>query len=267
MSTRPSQRTSVMTHMAWVPEQWREAAARTLDGLGRAASLADDPAPPPSRRRARRARRRRRPALLRDRRRRGLLRGDRASRSAARARTRPRASSSPLLVTDLPAFLRWRGDLPFGSTELEQLARRRRPADRRLGRVGGSRAAPSRACPSCSTGSPRPTSPGAGSTRGGARSPGSGPRSASSRRCASTGPKAEALLLAGWLGGRLGREVTLEHEHADDDHGGRGRRRRGRARPPGAAKTPSDLLSEQLDIFGRDPIYEEAVRSFSRVAI
>ncbi len=42
----------------------------------------------------------------------------------------------------------------------------------------------------------------------------------------------------------------------------------GEAAVPGRAepKSPSDLLSDQLDVFGRDAIYEEAVRSFSRVA-
>jgi len=34
-----------------------------------------------------------------------------------------------------------------------------------------------------------------------------------------------------------------------------------------AQKSASDLLSDQLDIFSRDPMYEEAVRSFSRVPI
>ena len=29
--------------------------------------------------------------------------------------------------------------------------------------------------------------------------------------------------------------------------------------PPGEGLTPSDLLSEQLDVFGRDAIYEAAV--------
>ena len=28
---------------------------------------------------------------------------------------------TPLLVTDLPVFLRWRGELPFGAPELEQM--------------------------------------------------------------------------------------------------------------------------------------------------
>ena len=42
----------------------------------------------------------------------------------------------------------------------------------------------------------------------------------------------------------------------------------GRAAAPGRYErlSPSDLLSNQLEIFSRDRIYEETVRSFSPVA-
>ena len=33
--------------------------------------------------------------------------------------------------------------------------------------------------------------------------------------------------------------------------------------PSDVRKSPSELLSDQLEIFGRDPIYEETVGSFS----
>ena len=33
----------------------------------------------------------------------------------------PASIVTPLLVTDLPVFLRWRGELPFGAPELEQM--------------------------------------------------------------------------------------------------------------------------------------------------
>jgi glucose-6-phosphate dehydrogenase assembly protein OpcA len=78
------------------------------------------------------------------------------------------------------------------------------------------------------------------------------------------GPRAEALLLAGWLRSRLSRDVELEHEPAGEielvevD----GRPAEPHHLPP---KSSSDLLSEQLDVFGRDRIYEEAVRSSSPV--
>ncbi len=78
------------------------------------------------------------------------------------------------------------------------------------------------------------------------------------------GPEADALLLAGWLRARLGREVGLDVETAPTieevavD---------GAPVDPGRwiPSSPSDLLSDQLEIFGRDRLYEEAVRSFSAV--
>ena len=73
-----------------------------------------------------------------------------------------------------------------------------------------------------------------------------------------TGPKADALLLAGWLRSRLKKQVRLSHRSAGEIE---------RvavdgepvARPRGWPPNPSDLLSAELDIFGRDPIYEAAV--------
>ena len=76
------------------------------------------------------------------------------------------------------------------------------------------------------------------------------------------GPEPEALLLRSWLAARLGREVRLEHEPAGELElvAVDGREvRPARLEPP----TPSDLLSDQLEVFGHDRIYEEAVRSFS----
>jgi glucose-6-phosphate dehydrogenase assembly protein OpcA len=75
-----------------------------------------------------------------------------------------------------------------------------------------------------------------------------------------TGTAAQAELLAGWLRSRLARPVRLEHRLADHleaveiD---------GKAAPfpPGDPPPPSDLLSEELDKFERDRVYEEAVRS------
>ena len=75
-----------------------------------------------------------------------------------------------------------------------------------------------------------------------------------------TGPKADALLLAGWLRTRLGREIELRHRSTREltrvavD---------GEVVPPprGGALSPSDLLSDELDVFTRDPIYEAAVRA------
>ena len=77
-----------------------------------------------------------------------------------------------------------------------------------------------------------------------------------------TGPKADALLLAGWLRSRLKKQIKVTHRTATEIE---------RvavdaepvARPRGWPPNPSDLLSAELDIFGRDPIYEAAVRASS----
>jgi hypothetical protein len=75
-----------------------------------------------------------------------------------------------------------------------------------------------------------------------------------------TGTGAQAQLLAGWLRSRLDRPVALEHNPADHleavEIDGQPT-----PFPPGDPPPPSDLLSEQLDRFERDLIYEEAVRS------
>ncbi len=64
------------------------------------------------------------------------------------------------------------------------------------------------------------------------------------------GPPAEASLVAGWLRSRAGIDVSVEH--ADE-------------LPYAEHLNASDLLSDQLDIFGRDPIYEDSVRSAGRL--
>ena len=75
-----------------------------------------------------------------------------------------------------------------------------------------------------------------------------------------TGPKADALLLAGWLRSRLKRPVKLSHRSAaelervavDGEPV---------APPRGATPSASDLLSAELDVFGRDLVYEAAVNA------
>jgi len=74
------------------------------------------------------------------------------------------------------------------------------------------------------------------------------------------GTAAQAHLLAGWLRSRLDRPVELEHEDADKllgvDVDGEPT-----PFPPGDAPDPADLLSDELDTFTRDPIYEAAARA------
>jgi hypothetical protein len=257
-----TQRTRVLTHTAWVPPEWEAAARSVLEGLGerhpsRTILLLPDPESE-------------RDALDAEVDLRCFASGGpgrqvcseivavwlRGRRAAA-----PASVVQPLLVSDLPAFLRWRGALPFGTPEVEQLLgvadrlvvdSREWPdpeaAYRRLpelfGRTAVSDIAWARIEP-WRLGSARLW-----------------PGVAEATRVRVRGPAADALLLSRWLGARLRRDVSLVHEPAEEielvEVDGRP------AQPDRVERRPpSDLLSDQLEIFGRDPIYEEAVWSFS----
>jgi 6-phosphogluconolactonase len=118
----PKLRTSVMTLLAWVPERWVGPATEALAGLAerhpsRTILLfprRDDP----------------RDALDAEVDLRCFLRGGKeheicseviSVRLCGRRASAPASVVEPLLVTDLPVFLRWRGECPFGSPELEEL--------------------------------------------------------------------------------------------------------------------------------------------------
>ena len=75
-----------------------------------------------------------------------------------------------------------------------------------------------------------------------------------------TGTEAQGCLLAGWLRSRLRRHVELEHEDSDRLVGVEAD---GRPTPfpPGDPPHPADLLSDELERFSRDRIYEEAARA------
>ena len=250
-------RTSVMTHVAWAPPQWEAAARKTLAGLeelhpSRTILLFPDP---------KRAD--------------GIdvhvdlkcFTIDGSSREVCSdvielrlggERTRvPGSIVEPLLVTDLPTFCRWRGLPPWGEPELEQLVdvcdrlvvdssewRNLPAAYRKLeqlyDRIAVSDIAWGRGL----------------GWRGRLAALWPGIRTA--KTLSVTGPKADALLLAGWLRSRLKKQVRLSHRSAGEIE---------RvavdgepvARPRGWPPNPSDLLSAELDIFGRDPVYEAAV--------
>ena len=86
------------------------------------------------------------------------------------------------------------------------------------------------------------------------------PDIARSRELRVAGPLGQALLLAGWLRSRLERDVEFVHDEADDVElvavDGEAV-----APPRRDERTASDLLSEELDRFTRDPVYEQAVRA------
>ena len=78
-----------------------------------------------------------------------------------------------------------------------------------------------------------------------------------------TGTAAQAWLLVGWLRSRLGRpDIALEHEVAETLTGVA---LDGQAvpLPPGDPPAPSDVLSDELERFTPDPIYEAAVLATS----
>lgn len=263
-STAPGQpprlRTSVLTHLAWVPERWVEAATETLAGLAErhpSRAILLFPRPDDDR-----------DELDGEVDLRCFVRGGEESevcsevisiRLCGKRAAAPASIVMPLLVADLPVFLRWRGTLPFGAPELEQLAG---VADRLIvdsrewsdpeasltglpdlfdrivvSDIAWARTQPWRAAVAALW-----------------------PDVADASRLRVAGPEAEALLLSGWLRSRLRREVSLEREPAGEielvEVDGRG------AQPVRAEpKTGSDLLSDQLERFGRERVYEEAVRS------
>jgi glucose-6-phosphate dehydrogenase assembly protein OpcA len=79
-------------------------------------------------------------------------------------------------------------------------------------------------------------------------------------------PRAEALLLSRWLATRLDRPVALAHELAAEIESVEVD---GLEAVPARRdlRSPSELLSDQLELFGRDAVYEQTVRTFSLLAV
>jgi hypothetical protein len=252
-------RTSVMTHTAWVPEEWLDAARMTLGGLAeRHPSRTIILVPRPREEDALDAHISLQCFALP-----GVerhicsevielhLKGRRAQAAASIV--------LPLLLPDLPVFLRWRGKPAFSSDALDDLVE---VVDRLVvdspewdgvreglhelaelfDRTTVSDIAWAR------------------TLRWRVEIAGLWPDVADTRELRVAGPESEALLLAGWLRSRLGRDVELAHEPATEvEHvavDGEG------VPPPREpARSPSDLLSDELDRFARDRVYEDAVRA------
>ena len=250
-------RTNVMTHIAWVPEQWVEAAEDVLAGLAERH---------PSR-----------TIVLFPQSGGDGLDGEVATESfqvaAQRSvctdtiRIRLRGTSAehpasvvePLLIPDLPVFLRWRGLPPFGEPPFEELVT---TVDRliidstewpdlpspytRLGEIFDRVAVSDIAW--------------ARTSRWRRMLASLWPKIADVRRIKVRGTAAQAHLLAGWLRSRLRREITVEHDPSDRldgiDLDGEPA-----PFPPGDPPLPADLLSDELDRLARDAVYEAAVRA------
>jgi glucose-6-phosphate dehydrogenase assembly protein OpcA len=253
---QPNLRTSVMTHMAWAPPEWQAAAEAALAGMAerhpsRTLLLVPRPDQPD-----------------------GLdaqvsIRcfpvGERAICSEVIELTlrgnlsrAPASIVIPLLISELPVFVRWRGrpvwdspefvqltgvvdrlivdstewpDLPGAYEQLAELFPKVVVSDIAWERTERWRSLLASLWP--------------------------GIREVRSIRV--HGTPAQAHLLAGWLRSRLGHAVELE---LDERERLEGIDLDGEPAPfpPGVPPDASDVLSAQLDRFTRDPIYEEAVR-------
>jgi glucose-6-phosphate dehydrogenase assembly protein OpcA len=258
----PHQRTSVMTHLAWVPEEWVDAAHEVLAGLAErhpSRTIVLVPRADSDRNEIEGGVRQQCFPLAGSSRQvctetiELRLLGDRASR--------PASIVQPLLISDLPVFCRWRGEPPWDADELAQLigiADRlvvdsrewREPVEgyKRLveifDRIAVSDIAWSltydwrlelaKLWPTIAEQEKR-----------------------------IRGPQAQASLLRGWLASRLRRPMRPV-EPADDlsvQLGGE------RLTPPRSEElSPADLLSNELDRFSRDRVYEAAVRTAAAAA-
>lgn len=255
----PELRTSTMTHVVWAPPEWLPTARSVLAGLherhpARTILLVPEPG-----------------------------RGDRVDarvsvkefplrgvswevlsevievRLRGRPARHPASIVLPLLLSDLPAFCRWRGEPRWDGDAFADItgvvdrlvvdsSEWRRPA------AGLARAEPLFRRLAVSDLAYRRTLPWR------ERLAGLWPGIRSVRRLEVTGPAADALLLEGWLRSRLRKRaialrVTRAPALASVAVDGE------TVPPPPDTQDASGLLSAELDVLGRDVVYERAVRA------
>jgi Glucose-6-phosphate dehydrogenase subunit len=249
-------RTSVMTHCAWAPPEWQDAARETLAGLSeRHPSRTLLLFPRPDERDELDAEISLQCFTLKQLEKNVCSEVIELHLLGKRSQA-PASIVLPLLLPDLPAFLRWRGQPPFGESSFEQLA----DVVDRL--VVDSREWPD--APGCYPRLAEYFDRVAVSDivwtrtlrwrRAIARL---WPEVADVGELHVVGPEQEASLLVGWLRSRLERQVELRREPADRIERLELDGREIRAREE--RWSSSDLLSHELDRFSRDPVYEEAV--------
>jgi glucose-6-phosphate dehydrogenase assembly protein OpcA len=255
--SQPNLRTSVMTHLAWVPEEWQTAAEETLAGMAerhpsRTLLLVPRPDEPDGLDATVSVR----CFPIGDRAICGevvelVLRGNRARAPASLA--------LPLLISDLPVFLRWRGQPPWDAPELEQLVG---IADRLVVDSTEWRDVPGAYARLVELFERTAVSDIAWERTERWRSllASLWPRVGEVRQLRVHGTAAQAYLLAGWLRSCLRHDVELD---VDSRERLEGIDLDGEPAPfpPGAPPNASDVLSSQLDRFGRDSVYEAAVRA------
>jgi hypothetical protein len=255
--SQPNLRTSVMTLIAWVPPAWRAAAEETLLGMAeRHPSRTILLIPEPDEEDGVDALLSVRSFPVADRAVSGevielTLRGARASA--------PASIALPLLVSDLPVFCRWRGEPPFGSRQLDELVG---VADRLIVDSTEWENLPAAYADLAELFDRCVVSDIAWSRTERWRSllASLWPAVGDVNTLRVHGTRAQAHLLAGWLRSRLKRDIALEIDERPRldgiDLDGEPA-----AFPAGAPPNPSDVLSEQLDCFIRDPVYEAAARA------
>jgi hypothetical protein len=257
----PNLRTSVMTHLAWVPEEWLEAARGALGGMAErhpSRTILLIPLPDTGKNQIDTTVSLECYALP------GVdrkvcsevvelhLHGPRAKA--------PASIVEPLLISDLPVFLRWRGEPPWRSQELEQLVG---VVDRLVvdSTEWGDLPYPYRHLVELFDRAATSDIAWARTSRWRELLASLWPGIESVDTLRVHGTTAQAWLLLGWLRSRLGRDdIVLEIEERERLEGidldGEPA-----PFPPGDPPTPSDVLSDELDRFGRDRVYEDSVRA------
>jgi hypothetical protein len=254
-SAQPNLRTSVMTHLAWVPPDWVDKAESTLMGMAeRHPSRTLIMIPRIDKKDGIDAEVSIRCFPVGDRAICGevielTLRGERASA--------PASIALPLLISDLPVFLRWRGEpewesgpftqladvtdrLIVDSTEWDDVPGGYGPLSKLFEHVAVSDIAWAR------------------TERWRTLLASLWPQIAGVQSIRVRGTQAQGCLLGGWLTSRLGHPVSVEVDECEllegiDLDG------KPAPFPPGDVPNPSDVLSAELDRFTRDRVYEAAV--------
>ena len=255
----PELRTSTMTHVVWAPPRWLPRVRRVLAGLAeRHPARTILLVPVPGRRTGVEAHATVEDFEIRDGR--EVLSEVIELRLSGDAARHPASVVLPLLISDLPAFCRWRGQPDWGGQALADLVDvcDRLVVDssewsgipagygslaRLFERVAVSDLAWRRGLPWRIALAER------------------WPGIRKAERLTVEGPRADALLLAAWLRSRLRRDVGLTRRSAETIASVRldGEP----VEPPARSGRPtgSDLLSAELDTLSRDPVFEAAVRA------
>jgi glucose-6-phosphate dehydrogenase assembly protein OpcA len=254
----PELRTSTMTHIVWCPPEWRAKARATLAGL-----LERHPArtifliPCPGSEAKIEAR-----AELKDFQLQGVSREVLSEvielRLRGSAAHHPGSIVLPLLVSDLPVFCRWRGEPDWGSVALAEVIG---VTDRLVVDSSEWREIPTAyACLEDLFDNVAVSDIAFSRTLPWRRRLAElWPAVKTIEKLRVEGPRADAELVAGWLRSRLKRDIVLTRRNAPEVSAmwvdGKP------VASPGELLNASELLSGELDQFGRDAVYEAAVRA------